>query len=255
MNTLPFFHAVLTVMTVLAVVVWCALFFIDAGYGQYIDRRWGAAVNNKLGWVIMETPVVVIFAAYWLTSTRTCAPTPLVFFLLFNLHYLQRALVFPFLIRGADLMPWSVILLGMLFNVANAYMQGAWIFCLSPPTLYTSRWLHTPQFLIGVTIFLAGFVINLHSDHIIRTLRPPGDTAFHIPHGGLFEHVTAANYFGEFTEWVGWAILTLSWPGLVFALWTFANLGPRAYRHHEWYKHTFGDAYPSGRRRMIPYLY
>jgi 3-oxo-5-alpha-steroid 4-dehydrogenase 1 len=143
----------------------------------------------------------------------------------------------------------------MVFNSANAFMQGTWIFFLSPDTLYTPAWLATPQFLIGVSIFLAGFVINLHSDHIIRSLRPPGDTAFHIPRGGMFRFVTSANYFGEFTEWVGWAVMTLSWAGVVFAIWTFANLAPRADAHHRWYIKHFGDEYPKDRKRMIPFLY
>jgi 3-oxo-5-alpha-steroid 4-dehydrogenase 1 len=242
-------------MVIAALVVFAVLFVVDAGYGQYASRRWGYAINNRVGWVIMEIPVVILFAAYWLVSRRTFATTPLVFFALFNLHYLQRTFVFPLLIRGNDTMPWSIILFGMMFNTANAYMQGAWIFVLSPDDLYTPAWLTTPQFVIGVTVFLAGFVVNVHSDHVIRTLRQAGDTAFHIPRGGLFEYVTAANYFGELVEWVGWAIMTLSWSGFVFALWTFANLAPRASRHHRWYVEQFGAAYPKGRRRMIPGIY
>ncbi len=143
----------------------------------------------------------------------------------------------------------------MLFSSANAYMQGMWIFHLAPASRYTAAWLTTPQFLGGVAIFLGGFAINLHSDHIIRHLRPPGGTGFHIPTGGLFEYVSAANYLGELTEWTGWAIMTWSLPGLVFAIWTFANLGPRAHRHHRWYRETFGAAYPLHRKRMIPFLY
>jgi hypothetical protein len=49
--------------------------------------------------------------------------------------------------------------------------------------------------------------------------------------------------------------LTWSQAGLVFALWTFANLGPRANRHHRWYMEHFGAAYPAHRRRMIPFVY
>ncbi len=255
MSSLEFFNAFLVAMTLTAVGVFCALFAVDAGYGQYIDRRWGKAISNRVGWVMMELPVVVLFAAYWLQSNRTSAPTPFVFFLLFNLHYLQRTFIFPLLIRGDDKMPLSIILFGMIFNTANAYMQGAWIFYLSPPTLYTPGWLKSPQFLIGSSIFLTGFAINLHSDHIIRSLRAPGDTAFHIPHGGLFDYVTAANYFGELVEWIGWAILTWSWAGVVFAVWTFANLVPRADRHHRWYMEQFGNTYPQSRKRMIPFVY
>jgi len=249
------FNAFLVAMVIIALLVFRSLFKRPAGYGQYVGRRWGKAINNRAGWVIMELPVVVLFAVYWLVSERTFETTPLVFFLLFNLHYCQRTFVFPLLIRGDDKMPWSIIVFGMIFNAANAFMQGTWIYFLSPATLYQPAWLGTPQFLVGVTIFLAGFVINVHSDHIVRTLRKPGDTAFHIPRGGMFRFVTCANYFGELTEWVGWAVMTWSWAGLVFAIWTFANLGPRADTHHNWYVRKFGDQYPRDRKRMIPFVY
>jgi len=253
--TLPFFNRFLIGMVVAGIAVFFALCFIDAGYGQYIDRRWGRAISNRVGWVVMEAPVVILFFKYWIFSERAFAITPLVLFLLFNLHYCQRTFVFPLLMRGNDKMPLSIIAFGMLFNTANAYMQGAWIFHLSPPDLYTPEWLTTPQFIIGVMIFLAGLVINLHSDRIIRRLRGPGDTAFHIPRGGMFERVGSAHYFGELIEWAGWAILTLSWSGLVFAFWTFANLVPRARRNHIWYLEKFGDDYPRNRKRIIPLVY
>jgi 3-oxo-5-alpha-steroid 4-dehydrogenase 1 len=249
------FDGFLIAMVALAAVVVVALRVVPAGYGQYGGKRWGKTINNRAGWVIMEVPVVIVFAAYWLASDRTFAATPLAFFLIFNLHYLQRTFVFPLLIRGDDQMPWSIIVFGILFNTANAVMQGTWIFFLAPDDQYVAAWLTSPQFIIGVAIFLAGFAINLHSDHIIRNLRRPGDTAFHIPRGGMFEYVTSANYLGELTEWVGWAIMTWSWAGLVFAIWTFANLGPRANTHHKWYIEKFGDEYPRDRRRMLPFLY
>ena len=255
MAELLFFDWFLIFMVLIAIVIFITLFFVPAGYGQYINKKWGAAINNKAGWIIMEIPVVIIFLIYWIVSDRTFEITPLVFFCLFNLHYLQRTFIFPLLIRGKDDMPWTIILFGMVFNSANAYMQGTWIFFLSSELLYTIAWLVTPQFIIGVAVFLTGFVINIHSDHIIRNLRRAGDTKFYIPRGGMFRYVTSANYLGEFTEWVGWAIMTLSWAGLVFAIWTFANLAPRANKHHRWYKEKFGDEYPKNRKRMIPFIY
>ncbi len=249
------FNAFLIAMTLFGILVLLVLFFVPAGYGQMIAKKWGKAINNKAGWVIMEIPVVILFFLFWIFSPRKLDTAPFVFFLLFNLHYIQRTFIFPALIRGKDKMPWSIILFGIVFNTANAFMQGWWIYFLSPDGQYSAAWLSTPQFLIGVIIFLAGFVINIHSDHIIRNLRKPGDTAFHIPYGGMFKYVTSANYLGEFTEWVGWAVMTLSWPGLVFAIWTFCNLGPRAHALRKWYVKTFGDQFPKDRKRMIPFLY
>jgi len=255
MLTVAFFNGVLIVMTAIGVAACGALFLVDAGYGRYNDRRWGPSVGNRVGWFLLESPVFAQFIAYWALSGRRFEPVPLAFFLLFTLHYGQRVLVYPLLIRGTGRVPWLVIGLALIFNTANAYMQGAWIFWIAPADRYTPAWLTSPQFLIGVCVFLAGFAINLHSDHIMRTLRPAGDTGYHIPRGGMFEYVSAANYFGEFVEWIGWAILTWSWAGAVFAFWTFANLGPRAYRYHRWYQARFGGEYPASRRRMIPFVY
>ena len=34
-------------MAVVALVVFVSLFFVDAGYGKFYDKKWGPAVNNK----------------------------------------------------------------------------------------------------------------------------------------------------------------------------------------------------------------
>ena len=44
------FNILLIVMAVLAVVVFIALFFVDAGYGMLLNRKWGKTVSNKVGW-------------------------------------------------------------------------------------------------------------------------------------------------------------------------------------------------------------
>ena len=85
-------------MVIIAIIVFITLFIQPAGYEQYINKKWGVAINNKVGWVIMEVPVVIIFALYWVFSDRKFEVTPLVFFCLFNLHYLQRTFIFPLLI-------------------------------------------------------------------------------------------------------------------------------------------------------------
>ena len=108
---------------------------------------------------------------------------------------------------------------------------------------------------LGVLLFFAGMFINLHSDHVIRHLRKPGDTRHYLPAKGLYRYVTSANYFGELVEWTGFAILTASPAAWVFVWWTFANLVPRSdaiYRH---YRAEFGDEAVGKRKRIIPYIY
>ncbi|XP_049912490.1 3-oxo-5-alpha-steroid 4-dehydrogenase 2-like, partial [Epinephelus moara] len=75
-------------------------------------------------------------------------------------------------------------------------------------------------------------IINIHSDHILRGLRRPGETVYRIPHGGMFEFVSGANFFGEIVEWCGYAVATWSLPTFAFAFFTVCSIGPRAYHHH-----------------------
>lgn len=243
-------------MTVTAVIVFFALQKIEAGYGMLITKKWGATVGNRFGWVLMESPVFIAMTILWAMSDRALEPTCLIFFLVFQSHYFQRSFIFPFLLRGNSRMPVTIVAMGFIFNTLNALMQGGWIFYLSPKGMYGVEWLTSIQFIVGIVVFFTGMLINIQSDKIIRNLRKPGDTGHYIPKGGMFKYVSSANYFGEFIEWTGFAIMTWSIPGVVFALWTFANLAPRAAALNKAYQARFGEEFTElKRKRILPFIY
>lgn len=252
--TLEGFTSFLIIMAAIAAIVFIVLYFVEAGYGMLFDKKWGFPIPNKLAWVCMEAPVFIVMLVLWSQSERQFSTVPLLFFLLFELHYIQRAFIFPFLMKGKSKMPAGIMAMGIVFNLLNGYMQGEWIFFLAPANLYTTEWLYTPQFIGGTILFFTGMGINWHSDYIIRHLRKPGDTRHYLPKGGLFNYVTSANYFGELIEWCGFAILTWSASGAVFAWWTFANLVPRANTIYHTYKKMFGNEL-GNRKRIIPFIY
>lgn len=250
------FDTVVTTMAALAVIVFIALHKVEAAYGMTYSPKWGPSVNNKAGWVTMETPAFIVMLAIWLLSPRRQEIAPGIMATFFLIHYFQRSFIFPLMMRGRSRMPWAIALMGMVFNTINAYMIGGWLFFVAPGTMYEAGWLHSPQFITGSVVFFTGMGINLHSDYVVRHLRKPGDTRHYIPRKGMFRYVTGANYFGELTEWLGFALLTWSLPGLVFALWTFANLAPRARTLHARYIKEFGDEYSGlGRKYIIPFIY
>ncbi len=250
------YWTVVGAMACLAVVVFIALQRVTAGYGMMRTRGWGPSVSNRVGWIAMETPAFAAMLLIWLLSPRRAEVAPAVMALLFLVHYFQRSFVFPMLMRGRSLMPWAIVAMGAVFNLINAYMIGGWLFWVAPQGRYPMAWLASPLFVLGVIVFLCGMAVNLHSDSVIRNLRKPGETGHKIPRGGMYRYVTSANYFGELTEWVGFAILTWSWAGAVFALWTFANLVPRAASLHKRYCEEFGDDYRRlGRKRVIPFIF
>ncbi len=254
-NILTTYNTFLWVMAAVAIVVFVALQFFEAGYGYLFDRRYGPPVNNKVGWVLMESPVFVAMCILWAMSERQWATVPLVLFSMFQLHYFQRSFIFPLLMRGNSKMPLGIVLMGMTFNTLNALMQGGWIFYLAPSDYYAD-WFAKPYIYVGVLLFFAGMFINMQSDYIIRHLRKEGDSRHYIPRGGMFRYVSSANYFGELLEWTGFAIASWSWAGAVFVLWTFANLAPRSASLYKRYAKEFGEEFTSlGRKRIVPFIY
>ena len=250
----------------IAVIVFIALYFVEAGYGMLVSSRWGKLINNKVAWFFMEVPVFAAMIVVWALSPNRFAIVPLVFFLIFQIHYFQRVFIFPFLMKGKSKMPIGIMFMGVVFNLLNAIMQGYWIFFESFNVNYTAfgihytdtaAWLTSPWFIIGVVIFLFGFYTNLRSDYIIRHLRKdPTDTKHYLPKGGMFNFVTSANYFGELMEWLGFAVMTWSLAGLTFFIWTFANLVPRANTLYHKYENEFGDEMKGRRlKRVFPFIY
>ena len=52
--TSEYFTVFLIVMSVIAAIVFVALYFVDAGYGLFFDRKWGTPVPNKVAWMCMD---------------------------------------------------------------------------------------------------------------------------------------------------------------------------------------------------------
>src|SRR5262249_36820855 len=145
---------------------------------------------------------------------------------LWELHYLYRSFVYPLLQRDARPMPLFIALSGAGFNVVNAWLNGRWLFSFGPER--GAGDLLDPRFIAGVALFFAGWGINVRADAVLRGLRRPGESGYRIPRGGLYRFISCPNYFGEMLEWSGFALAAFSLPALSFALWTVANLLPRA---------------------------
>ena len=227
------------------------LMFVRAPYGRYSRKGWGPQIPAKIAWIVMEAPAVVVIFLFYLSAPEKTAPLS-VFILLWQGHYLYRTFIYPLLMRGGKKgFPAVLIVMAMTFNSANGFVNGYYIFHLSG--IYHATWLLDPRFLAGAFLFLWGMYVHIRSDHLLRTLRAPGETEYKIPHGGMYRFISAPNYFGETIQWCGWALATWSLPGLSFAAFTAANLIPRGLSHHKWYEKTFPD-YPSKRKAVLPFI-
>ncbi|XP_004380331.1 3-oxo-5-alpha-steroid 4-dehydrogenase 1 [Trichechus manatus latirostris] len=226
---------------------------IGSSYGRHSSPRLGWQMPARLAWVLQELPSL----ALPLLECARAAPSHLrrrpnaLLLAMFLVHYAHRTLIFPFLIRGGKPTPLLIWVMAFMFCTFNGYLQGRY---LSQYAEYSEDWVTDPRFLTGFALWLVGMLINIHSDHILRTLRKPGETGYKIPRGGLFEYVTAANFFGEIVEWCGYALASWSAQAGTFAFFTLCVLATRAEEHHRWYLEKFED-YPKSRKMLFPFLF
>ncbi len=252
MNEATFYNWLVIAWLVLAALSFVALFFVTAPYGRFTRDGWGPRVPSRWGWVLMESPSLLVFVALFGLGRGRSEPVALLLLAMWVVHYAHRSFIYPFRLRSSrPSMTLSVIAMGAAFNIGNAYLNGRYLFALGP-ALESSR-LFDPRFLSGFLLFVAGFALNQHSDRILLGLRRPGETIYRIPRGGAYRYVSCPNYLGEIIEWGGWALACWNLGALAFFVWTAANLAPRAVKTHRWYQEQFPD-YPPERKAILPYL-
>lgn len=243
-----------------SVVVFVTLqFFVKAAYGRHNTQEkawwWGPGVPTRGAWIVMEAPSSLGFAVLFFMGSQWQGWAPVILFLMWQSHYFQRSFVYPFVrqVRPGDTTPLLVPVLAFTTNLGISFLNAS---ILSWPELgrnYDTAWLTDPRFLVGAAVFVMGYRINRKADAMLAALRKPGETGYKIPRGWLYEKISCPNYFGEFLVWIGWAIATWSWAGVVFVCWTLANLLPRALGNHRWYHSKFAD-YPQERKAVIPFV-
>jgi len=237
----------------LAIISFTALMTgIAAPYGRYFRESRLPSINNQLAWFGMEVVspiaflVVIPYDVLETLSWETVLPIGL-----YVLHYTYRSLIFPMKLEiSGKKMPLIIFLLAVIFNLINGSANGYYIgyvrfLSFPPPVLLV---------IIGLVLFSLGFILHVMSDHHLIHLRKPGETQYKIPSGYLFRFVSCPNYFGEIIQWAGFAFIAWNLAAISFAVWTAANLIPRALSHHRWYKKTFGASYPADRKALVPFV-
>lgn len=238
--------------------LWCLLallilpltLLIKAPYGRHTTKGWGTLMDNKLGWIIMELPALLLVPFIFVVFNKGNYLQDFdgVFVLLWILHYFNRTIIFPSRIKTqGKKMPISIMASAFMFNCINGSIIGYYF------ASNEANDLNWAALFLGGTLFFTGLGINWWADNRLISLRKPGEKGYKIPYGGLFNRVSCPNLLGEIVEWLGFAIMTISLPTLGFFMWTVANLVPRALNHHQWYKSKFPE-YPTERKAVFPFI-
>ncbi|CAL6082029.1 3-oxo-5-alpha-steroid_4-dehydrogenase [Hexamita inflata] len=238
-----------------ALMVFVTMYFVTAPYGRHTSTKWGPSVNNKAAWFIKELNTFFVMLYYMVVGSKTFKSYVWILFAFWVIHYFYRTFIYVPMCRSTEKkMPFVIVLMSIFFNQVNAYINGFYLSEMADPADFGKEWLQSKLFLTGLAVFLTGAFINFKTDLTLIHLRKVGETGYKIPHGFLFELVVSPNFLGEIIEWFGFYLMARrNVAALCFAVWTFANLTPRAKNHSDWYKINFKN-FPK-RKIIIPFIY
>lgn len=236
-------------LTILWIIIGLIIFPINliykAPYGRHTSKKWGISIDNKLGWIIMELPALLVCPAIYFYF-KVDFDISIMFICLWIIHYFNRTIIFPFRIKTkGKKMPLAIVLSAFFFNIVNGSINGYFLSYIKLDTV-------SIFLIIGFLLFVIGLFINISSDNKLINLRKIKKGYF-VPKGGLFKYISCPNFFGEILEWFGFALMTFNIGSLSFFIWTCCNLIPRGLAHHSWYKNKFNE-YPKERKAILPFL-
>eukprot|EP01117_Protostelium_nocturnum_P011875 TRINITY_DN4334_c0_g1_i2.p1 TRINITY_DN4334_c0_g1~~TRINITY_DN4334_c0_g1_i2.p1 ORF type:complete len:279 (+),score=77.76 TRINITY_DN4334_c0_g1_i2:86-922(+) len=257
---------------VLAIIVFVALQFYTAPYGRHAGKN-SLKMNNRLCWFLMEipSPTLVVGLAIWAAPNHYDWARIFFAFLWFA-HYFHRCFIFPLRIESkSTTMNVPILLQAFFFNIANGYVNGRYLWTVSPSEAYSSSYLLNWNVWLGTLLFVLGAYINIKSDIMFAELRKKSDakknedlkkeefvnnsgSSYSVPRGFLFEYLANPNYFGELIEWAAFYLITQNYATLSFLIWVIANLVPRAKSNLDWNRKHIPN-YPKDRKAIIPFLY
>ena len=243
------YNNILIPWLVLGLVTAIILLKVSAPYGKFTSTSWGPNISFKWGWIIQETISPICFSIFFLIGPNNQQPILWIFFIIWNLHYFNRSIIFPLRQKQTSMCPLVIVLAAIFFNLVNGFTNG---YFLGNLIEYPINYIYSVNFICGAIILIIGVIINITSDNILIKIKKE-NKGYQIPRGFLYNHISCPNYLGEIIEWTGFFIMTLSVPALLFVFWTMANLIPRAISNHNWYINKFSD-YPNNRKAIIPFF-
>lgn len=236
---------------------------------------------GRLAWFTMECPGFLTLLYTMATLGTDDLPWQnKVLAGLYVLHYLYRAVAFPFLQPAMAPIHLLVWLAAAAFQLCNALCLGAWLAAYGPVT--PAAWAAQlapgglPQFVLGLALFYLGLTTNYYHDEELREIRrreqqrqqarlaaagprgKPTTTSvskhYQVPEAGLFRYVLYPHYLAEWVEWLGFYVACgfACRPALLFLVNEVTSMLPRAVKGRQWYVERFGEEKIRKKWAVIP---
>ena len=174
---------------------------------QYFPDGRGPMIKKDLADVIYKMPLLLGFIVFYIQGQSSTSIVPLILLSIWVIYFFSRVFfsVSPKNHKRTKQVTLNNVLVGALLTTIISYLNSKWI---SEYGSYNLSWLSDWRFLMGVSFWGVSLIINLQAEQWISYSQNWGDILFSL----------------------GWALITFSWVGGVFALYTMANLLPRTIR-------------------------
>ncbi|PSR82317.1 3-oxo-5-alpha-steroid 4-dehydrogenase-domain-containing protein [Coniella lustricola] len=276
--------AIWTTIPILAQAQWLTSWY---GMGKTSVTASRFNIPGRIAWFTMEVPgfLTVLYMMTVMPAEHGITSLPWqnqVLAGLYVIHYLYRAVIYPFIQPSMSPIHVFVWLSALVFQIFNGTLIGSWLAAYGPTT--KAAWqaqlspFPTLQFAVGFTMFYLGLAANFYHDDELREIRRREQARqqrianeqkssahdqtktiekhYQIPQAGLFQYVLYPHYFVEWIEWAGFYVACGfgSLPALMFLVNEVATMLPRAVSGRRWYAERFGEEKIRKRRAIIPGL-
>lgn len=127
----------------------------------------------------------------------------IIFYCLWFCYYVYRGIIYLWIMKYSSLKIFLGILLGgFFFNFFYSFFNVDWIGVV----FYDFDYYKDLWFIVGVVMFIIGYIINRYVDLLFRKFRVNSSFGYFIFNGCLFYKIFCLNYFGEMFEWFGWVL-------------------------------------------------
>ena len=118
------YYNFLILWTAIALVVFITLFYKNASYGRFISKNSSFTLPSRVGWVIMESPTVIVILIFLILFFKNIGITEIILSLIWLSHYTHRTFIWPFRakLKGKE-MTTGVVLMALIFNLVNITLQ------------------------------------------------------------------------------------------------------------------------------------
>jgi 3-oxo-5-alpha-steroid 4-dehydrogenase 1 len=145
------FNNFLWLWTIVGFLTFILLLFVTAPYGRHSRKDWGPSIPNKVAWIVMEAPSLIIFILSFLLGPNGIQPVTWIFFAIYVFHYGNRSILWPLRTNtSGKQMPLVIAFLAIVFNLANGFSNGYYFSAFARE--YTWEWLFDIRFILGFIV-------------------------------------------------------------------------------------------------------